>query len=93
MNQAELVEKISSQNDNTGTSKVSIKWVLDALAKVAQQEIKNGGEVTVHGLFKLSVSSRAARNGRNPKTGEPIVIAARNAPKFTALKALKDAAA
>jgi DNA-binding protein HU-beta len=91
MNQAELISKISDSATNEGVSKVTIKWVLEQQGLVAQEELANGGEVTLPGLGKLSVNKRAARPGRNPKTGETIKIKAKNVPKFTAAKALKDA--
>lgn len=93
MNQAELVNEIAAHVANTGTSKASIKFVLDAQADIAQLELKKGGEVTLPGLGKLSVKSRAARTGRNPATGEEMQIAAKNVPHFSAAKALKDAVA
>lgn len=50
-----------------------------------------GGEVTLPGIGKLSVKHKEARTGRNPSSGEAIEIAAKNAPHFSAAKALKDA--
>jgi DNA-binding protein HU-beta len=91
MNQAELVNEIAAHVSNTGTSKASIKFVLDAQADIAQLELKKGGEVTLPGIGKLSVKARAARNGRNPATGAALKIAAKKVPQFTAAKVLKDA--
>lgn len=54
---------------------------------------KAGEEITLHGIGKIKVSLRAARPGRNPATGEAMVIPAKNVPSFSAAKALKDAAA
>lgn len=89
MNKAELVAKIKP----AGSSNAVAEQVLDALGKVVQEAIANGEEVTIPGIAKIGVTVKAARNGRNPRTGEAIEIAARKAPKITALKALKDAAA
>lgn len=91
MNQAELINAISHENDNEGVSKTVIKWVLDAQAKVAQDALASGGEVTLPGLGKLTVKDKPARKGRNPKTGEEIEIPAKTVPHFSASKALKDA--
>lgn len=93
MNQAELIDAIQKHNGNSGTGKAAIKEVLDAQAAVAHQVLANGDEVTLPGIGKLSVSKRAARTGRNPKTGEELKIKAKNVPKFSAVKALKDAVA
>ena len=54
-------------------------------------QLKAGGEITIPEVGKLSVGNRAARNGRNPKTGESIQIPAKKVPAFSAAKALKDA--
>lgn len=93
MNQAELIDAISKHEGNEGVSKVAIKFVLDAQASIAQAEVAKGGEVILLGLGKLSSKTRAARTGRNPSTGESIQIAEKRLPHFSALKALKDAAA
>lgn len=91
MNQAELIDAIAGHHSNTGVSKTAIKFVLDAQADVAKAELYTGGEVTLPGLGKLSVSERAARTARNPRTGDKIAVPAKKAPKFDAVKALKDA--
>ena len=62
---------------------------LDALACLAYKEAKNA--FTVPGLGKLQLKNRAARMGRNPKTGEPIQIKAKKVVKFRVAKAAKDA--
>ena len=56
-----------------------------------QSTLKKGGSVTLVGFGSWSVTKRAARTGRNPKTGEAIKIKARKAPKFTPGKGFKDA--
>jgi len=91
MNQAQLINEIAAHTANEGVSKTAIKFVLDAQADIAQRELKKGGEVTLPGIGKLSVKTRAARNGHNPATGEAVDIPAKNVPKFSATKALKDA--
>jgi nucleoid DNA-binding protein len=59
------------------------------LTELIQDELAGGGEVSLPGIGKFSTSERKARTGRNPKTGEPIEIAARRVPKFKAGKQLK----
>ncbi|PJC11853.1 MAG: HU family DNA-binding protein [Comamonadaceae bacterium CG_4_9_14_0_8_um_filter_60_18] len=95
MTKQELIDAINeaaTSRYDAGVSKVVIAAVLDTLGDVAQAEMQQGGEVTLPGLGKLSVKSRAARTGRNPATGEEMQIAAKNVPHFSAAKALKDAA-
>lgn len=91
MNQAELINAISGHPQNIGTSKVSIKFVLDAQAEAVQEALAGGGEVTLPGIGKLSVKTSAARKGRNPATGVEMDIPAKTKPHFSAAKALKDA--
>lgn len=91
MNQQQLIDEIAAHNSNTGTSKATIKFVMDALSDVAHKELKKGGEITLPGFGKFTVNKRAARIGRNPKTGAEIKIKAKKVPKFSAAKALKDA--
>lgn len=96
MNRQELIAAIqeaSTSRYGAGVSKTVVAAVLDTLGDVAQAEMQQGGEVTLPGLGKLSVKSRAARTGRNPATGEEMQIAAKNVPHFSAAKALKDAVA
>jgi DNA-binding protein HU-beta len=88
MNKTELIAKVA---ESAETSKTAAESVLDALEEVVTAALAAGDDVTLPGLGKLSTTTRAAREGRNPATGEPIKIAARRAPKFGAAKALKDA--
>lgn len=93
MNQADLINAISAHHANTGVSKAAIKFVLEAQGEIAQTELSNGNEVTLPGIGKFTTDLRAARIGRNPKTGEQIAIAEKRVPKFGASKVLKDAVA
>lgn len=90
MKQDELISKIAAE---TNVSKTDVNRVLSGFANVAQDTLKSGGELTLQGVVKLSVGKRSARTGRNPRTGEAVQIAAKSVPKFSALKALKDAVA
>ena len=88
MNKTELVAAMAEQ---TNLSKKDVEAVLKSFADVVSEELKNGGKVQLVGFGTFEVSERAAREGRNPHTGEPMPIAASKAPKFKAGKALKDA--
>lgn len=92
MNQKQLIDAIASLPSNTGVSKVSIKWMLEAQGEVVQSTLQACEEVTLPGIGTLSLKYREARTGRNPKTGETLNIAPKNVPHFSAAKALKDAA-
>ena len=88
MNKTELVAAIAEQ---AGVSKKDAEKTLKAFTDVVADELKKGGKVQLVGFGTFEVSERAAREGRNPQTGEIIQIAASKAPKFKAGKALKDA--
>lgn len=75
----------------TGLTKKQCDAVLDAQATVVQEVLEVGGDVTIPDICKVSVTLKAARTGRNPRTGVALTIAEHKAPKFKALKALKDA--
>ena len=77
----------------TGLPKQAAGDALDAIGTIVHTELKCGNEITLPGIGKLSVTERAARTGRNPATGEEIAIPAKRVPKFSAVKALKDAVA
>lgn len=67
--------------------------MLSTLTETIQDELAAGNDIALPGIGKFSVSVRAARKGRNPKTGDEIQIAERKVPKFKAAKQLKLAAA
>ena len=87
MNKAELVAAMAEQ---AGLSKKDAEAALKAFTDVVSDELKNGGTVQLVGFGTYEVSERAAREGRNPQSGEVMKIAASKAPKFKAGKALKD---
>ena len=87
MNKAELVAAMAEQS---GLSKKDAEAALKAFTDVVSDELKNGGKVQLVGFGTFEVSERAAREGRNPQSGEVMKIAASKAPKFKAGKALKD---
>ena len=88
MNKTELVAAMA---EKAGFSKKDTEAVLKAFTEVVAEELKNGGKVQLVGFGNFEVSERAERIGRNPQTGEEMIIAASKAPKFKAGKALKDA--
>jgi DNA-binding protein HU-beta len=86
MNKNELAQAVSSQSGvDSGDAKKAVEGVFEVIAS----ELQSGGEVSVAGFGKFSVSDRAARQGVNPATGEKIQIAASKAAKFSAASGLK----
>ena len=88
MNKAELIDEITTR---VGLPKKDAAAFLDTLGGVVSDKLAEGEEVTLPGLGKLRTSERAAREGRNPKTGETIQVPAKWVVKFSAGKALEDA--
>ena len=86
MNKSELINHIADEAD---ISKAAATRALDAVISAITSTLKKGGKVALVGVGVFSVSKRKAREGRNPKTGEAIKIAARKVPKFTPGKTLK----
>jgi DNA-binding protein HU-beta len=87
MNKSELIDAISSKSELT---KVQAGLALDAVIASVGEALKSGDTVTLVGFGTFSVKERAARTGRNPKTGEAIQIKASKVPGFKAGKGLKD---
>ena len=87
MNKTELIAAVASAAE---VSKKDTEAVLKAFVDEVSAELKKGGKVQLVGFGTFEVSERAEREGRNPKTGETMKIAASKAPKFKAGKALKD---
>ena len=88
MNKSELIEHIAKQAD---ISKAAATRALEALIGGVKSTLKKSGNVSIVGFGTFAVSKRAARSGRNPRTGAAIKIKAAKVPKFRAGKALKDA--
>ncbi len=88
MNRTELVAAMAEKAE---ISKKDAEKALKAFSDAVTEELKNGGKVQLVGFGTFEVSERAAREGRNPSTGETMTIAACKAPKFKAGKAFKDA--
>ena len=88
MNKTDLVDAVAQATD---TSKADASNAVDAVFDTITGALKSGDGVQLIGFGNFSVAGRAARQGRNPRTGEAIQIAASKQPKFKAGKALKDA--
>lgn len=88
MNKTELIEHMAETAD---ISKAAAARTLDALVGAVTSTLKEEGSVTLVGFGTFSVSKRASRSGRNPRTGETIKIDEAKVPKFKPGKALKDA--
>ena len=87
MNKSELIDQIA---DDADLSKAAAGRALDAAITAVSKALKKGGSVTLVGFGTFYVGKRAARTGRNPRTGASIKIKAAKVPKFRAGKALKD---
>jgi len=87
MNKSDLIDAMTEVLD----TKKQAQAALDHLFATITDALKNGESVQITGFGSFKVDKRAARTGRNPQTGEPIEIPAKNVPKFVAGKALKDA--
>ncbi len=87
MNKTELIDHIAKQAD---ISKAAAGRALEAIVGGIRGSLKRGNSVTLVGFGTFTVSRRAARTGRNPRTNEAIKIKAAKVPKFRPGKALKD---
>ena len=88
MNKTEFIEAVAESAD---VSKATAGKVLESMIDTVGNALKDGDQVTLVGFGTFLVRKREARQGRNPRTGETIEIAASNVPSFKAGKALKDA--
>ena len=88
MNKAELIDAVAAAAD---LPKGEASRAVEAVTQAIADELSKGGQVAIVGFGTFQVKHRAARTGRNPKTGEPLQIPASNVPSFKAGKALKDA--
>ncbi|KAB0583482.1 MULTISPECIES: HU family DNA-binding protein [Ideonella] len=88
MNKTELIDLIAQQAD---ISKAAATRALEAMIGGVQTTLKKGGSVSIVGFGTFAVTKRAARTGRNPRTGATIKIKAAKVPKFRPGKGLKDA--
>ena len=88
MNKSELVSHVA---DETSITRADAERMVGAVFTAIADALARDDTVAIAGFGKFAVRSRAARQGRNPQTGEPVAIAASRAPSFKAAKALRDA--
>ena len=88
MNKTELIEHIAAKSD---ISKAAATRALASIIEAVKKTLKKGDTVTLVGFGTFSVSKRAARGGRNPRTGAALKIKAAKVPRFKPGKGLKDA--
>jgi len=88
MNKTELIDQIATSAE---ISKAAAARALDATVEAVKGALKNGDTVNLIGFGTFYVGERAARTGRNPRTGKTLEIKAAKSPKFRAGKGLKDA--
>jgi len=88
VNKSDLVDAIAKSAE---LSKAAAARALDATVDTIKKTLKKGDTVSLVGFGTFKVGKRAARNGRNPRTGATIKIKAAKVPKFSAGKGLKDA--
>nr|WP_181314011.1 HU family DNA-binding protein [Phreatobacter cathodiphilus] len=84
-------ELIAAVAEAASLTKAQAGAAVDATFDAIAATLKAGGDVKLVGFGAFSVTKRAAREGRDPRTGKPVQIKASNAPKFSAGKGLKDA--
>ena len=88
MNKNELIEVVS---ERTGLAKSDAARAVEAVLSAVTETLRKGDQVVLSGFGTFVAKTRAARTGRNPRTGEPVAIPASRAPAFKAGKGLKDA--
>jgi nucleoid DNA-binding protein len=88
MNKADIAAKVQ---ETLGGTKAEAERAVETMIECVQTALKKGDEVSIAGLGIFVTKARPAREGRNPRTGETIRIAATRTPKFRPAKALKDA--
>ena len=88
MNKTELVEKVA---ESAGLTKTQAEAAINAFVETITAGLKAGDKITLKGFGTFEVRQREAREGRNPRTGETMTIAASKAPAFKSSSALKNA--
>jgi DNA-binding protein HU-beta len=88
ISKSEFVDRVAS---SSGLSKKDAEGAVNAVLSTIEDALKSGEEVTFTGFGKFHVAQRGAREGRNPRTGESMQIAASKVPRFTAGSGLKKA--
>ncbi|GIK33793.1 MAG: DNA-binding protein HU-beta [Gammaproteobacteria bacterium] len=88
MNKGDLIDAVSGE---AGLSKADASRAVESMIAAITRALKDGNQVSLVGFGTFTVKTRAARTGRNPRTGDAIEIRASRIPGFRAGKALKDA--
>jgi DNA-binding protein HU-beta len=88
MNKSQLIEAVAS---DSGLTKTDSARAIESLIDTVTRTLRKGDDVNITGFGKFSVVKRAARQGVNPRTGEPVKIKASKAPKFSPGASLKQA--
>ncbi|HMS73084.1 MAG TPA: HU family DNA-binding protein [Baekduia sp.] len=88
MTKSEFIDHVANKS---GLEKAQAGRAVDAMLDVIEETLARGADITIPGFGKFHVTDRSARQGVNPRTGEPIQIAASRVPKFTAGSGLKKA--
>ena len=88
MNKSQLADQVAAKTD---MSRREASDAVDAVLATIEESLTGGGEINITGFGKFHVAHRGARQGRNPRTGEPIQIQAARVPRFTAGASLKSA--
>ena len=88
MRKSDIAARVATQ---TSLSKADAAGAVDAVLSAISDALARGESVSIAGFGTFSVKHRAARQGRNPRTGEPVAIAASKLPSFKAGKGLRDA--
>ena len=89
MNKEILVKTVADSIE--GATKKDIKIVVDTVFETITSSLVNGDKVSIAGFGSFEITERAARECKNPRTGEPVHVEASKSPKFKASKTLKDA--
>ncbi len=90
MNKQDLVDAVAKQFELTKGKAAEVTELFFGLEGLIASELKRGGKVSITGFGSFELRKRAAREGRNPRTGNTIAIKASTAPVFRAGRALKD---
>jgi DNA-binding protein HU-beta len=88
MNKAELIDAIA---DRTGIAKSTVDEVIKGMTETVEAQVARGDKISIPGFISFQKVNRAARTGRNPRTGETIKIAESSSVRFKPGKSLKDA--
>ena len=91
MNKSEMAKRLASKTDLTQAESAEVlEMIFNPVFGIIADQLQAGDKVSIGGFGTFEARQRAARSGRNPRTGESITIAAKNYPAFKAAKSLKD---